>query len=170
MAKRKKLDLRPRYMQDLMRRTTFMGYEVTASGVVFNSQGRIIKPKFYFKGKSIDYVYIDVTYNGTKRRISYHRFVYMAWNKDFVDDPNFVITTIGRRFDYSIDNLKCITRAEHLRDLASAKQALSASEAEEVRATYEQVKDFMTVAALARRLGMTPRTLSRYLRGETDGV
>lgn len=146
--------------------TEFMGYKVTASGVVYNSKGRLIKPKFMFKGKRIDYVYIDITYNGVKRRISYHRFIYMAWNKDFIDDPNVVVTTLRSRFHYNISNLICISREEHIKHLAENARLHTDDEIAEIVETYEAVKDYMTIQQLATRLGMSRATLVQYLRKE----
>lgn len=165
-----KLDLRPRYMQELNKYTMYMGYKVTEAGVVYNCRDKLVKPKFLFKGKRIDYVYIDVTYEGKKRRISYHRFIYMAFNPDFEDDPNMVVTTVGRRFDYRLSNLKLMTRQEHLQQLA--KQGLSYSEVEqkEVAETYEEIKDYMTKKEYAKRLGISPRTLYSYLKRGNYGV
>lgn len=159
-------NLRSRYSKEFNLTTEFMGYTVTASGVVYNSKGKLIKPKFMFKGKRIDYVYIDITYKGVKRRISYHRFIYMAWNKDFVDDPNVVVTTNRSRFHYNIGNLICISREEHIRNLAERAKLHTDDEIADIVETYEAVKDYMTIQQLANRLGISRATLVQYLRKE----
>lgn len=146
-----------------MRTTSFMGYTVTESGVVYNSKGRLVKPKFHFKGKRIDYVYIDVTCNGKKQRLSYHRFIYMAWNPEFVNDPDLVITTHGRRFDYSLKNLRCVTRQEHLQELAKNKAHFDEDDEALIRETYLEIKDVMTKKDYAKRLGISPKTLNKIL-------
>lgn len=148
-----------------MRTTSFMGYTVTESGVVYNSKGRLVKPKFYFVGKRIDYVYIDATYNGKKQRISYHRFIYMAWNPEFAAQNNqdLVITTVGRRFDYSLKNLRCITRQEHLQELAKNKAHFDEDDEALIRETYLEIKDVMTKKDYAKRLGISPKTLNKIL-------
>lgn len=168
MPKKHRLDTRPAYMKELMKDTSFMGYRVTESGVVFNRFGKLIKPKFYMKGKRIDYVYIDVTYNGIKRRISYHRFIYMAWHPDFEDIPTNVIVPIGRRFDYGVKNLKCISQQEHLQALAKNQIHFSAKDWELIRETYKEVSDMVSQKDFAKRLGITPQTLRKYLKGVTE--
>ena len=169
MAKRK-IDLRPRYMQELHRTIDFMGYKVSESGVVFNRYDNQVKPKFYFKDKRIDYVYIDVHYEGTKRRISYHRFVYMAWNKDFAqkDDKNIVVTTIGRRFDYSLKNLIAIPREEHLKIISERNKKFEDDEIAEVVDTYKQVSDYYTQEQFAKKLGISTKTLREYIRRDSS--
>jgi hypothetical protein len=163
---RKKLDLRPQYMQKLHRTVDFMGYKVSESGVVFNKYGRQVKPKFKFKGKRIDYVYIDVHYNNKKQRMSYHRFVYMAWNKDFAEknDKNFVVTTLGRRFDYDLKNLVALPREEHLNKIAERNKKFEDDEIDEVVDTYNQVSDYYTQEQFAQKLGISARTLREYIR------
>lgn len=155
-----------------MKDTTFMGYRVTESGLVFNCKGKLVKPKFYMRGKKIDYVYIDVTCNKKKQRISYHRFIYMAWNPEFaeVNDPNLVVTTIGRRFDYSIKNLKVVTRQEHIEELAKLNSTFTDDEAHEVASTYEEIKDMMTKSEYAKRLQISLTTLNKYLKGDSNGT
>lgn len=168
---RRKLDIRPQYIKELMRSTPFMGYRVTESGVVYNAHDKLIKPKFYFKGDKIDYVYIDVTYEGKKQRISYHRFIYMAWNPEFAqtNDPSMVITTIGRRFDYSLKNLKCVTKQEHLQELAKSKMHFDEEDAEQIRETYAEIKDVMSKKDYAKRLQVSPHTLNKILKGTNNG-
>jgi hypothetical protein len=171
MPKTKKLDLRPRYMGELRTFTTFHGYKVTESGVVYNSKGRMIKPKFYFKGKRIDYVYLDVKIDGKPRRISYHRFIYMAWNADFAEanDQSLVVTTVGRRFDYRLANLKIVPKQEHLMQLSKNRSCMGTNEQEEVVKTYLEVKDIMTKKEFALRLNISTKTLNKYIRSVTNG-
>ena len=88
----KKLDLRPQYIKEINNYTFFMGYKVTQSGVVFNRYDNQVKPKFKFRGKKIDYVYIDIWQGGIKNRISYHRFIYMAWNPDFAKNNDRILS------------------------------------------------------------------------------
>ena len=164
----KKPRIRSKVEKDLLRHTWYRGYKVTASGVIYNKHGKIIKPKFYFNKKRIDYVYLDIFENGKRSRISYHRFVYMAWHKDFKDDPNMVITTLGRRFDYNISNLVCIPREEHLNNVAQSKRLYQGDELKELMETYNMVKDYMTIEEYAQRVGMSSRTLDSYIREEKE--
>lgn len=165
MAKKAKLDLRPRYIKELMRTIMFMGYKVTESGVVYNSKGNIVKPKFKFKNKRIDYVYIDITYQRKKIRMSYHRFIYLAWNQDKLESlDGMVITTIGRRFDYRLANLKAITREEHIANLAKNATLHTDAEIDEIASTYRQVVGYITITDFAERVGVSVRTLDKYLR------
>lgn len=167
---RKKLDLRPRYIKEVHNYTFYKGYKVTQSGVVFNKYDKIVKPKFRFKGKKIDYVFIDVNYGGWKKRVSYHRFIYMAWNPEFAesDDKNLVVTTIGRRFDYRLNNLKVVTRQEHIEALAVLNASWRKDERAEIVRTYKEIKDVMTQEQFAHRLKISTKTLYRYIKEEEN--
>jgi len=159
--------VRSEFINKHKRTVMYRGYKVSASGVVYNKRGSIIKPKFSFRGKRIDYVFIDICEKGKKTRMSYHRFVYKAWNQDF-DDPEMVITTKGRRFDYSIDNLVAIPRQEHLKNLAEANLLYAGDNYTELMETYNAVKDYMTIEEFAKRLSIHPRTLDNYIRKEKE--
>lgn len=158
--------IRSRKLREHNSYVMYKGYKVYESGVVYGKLGKIIKPKFMLKGKRIDYVYIDYYDNG-KKRMSYHRFIYKAFNPTF-DDDNMVITTIGSRFDYRISNLKCISREEHLREVAESAKIYQGDDLKEMLETYELVKDFMTLEEYANRLHISSRTLSNYIRKEKD--
>lgn len=166
MANNRKIDVRPRYIQELRNCTFFHGYKVTESGVVFNAKGKQIKPKFALDGKRIDYVFIDVVLNGVRKRISYHRFIYMAWHPEFAkeDDQSLVVTTIGRRFDYRLGNLKVVTRKEHLAELSKHRSPLEEDERREVVKTFAEIKDYMTKKDFAKRLGISTKTLNKYIK------
>ena len=165
----KKTDTRSRYIRENLRSVDYMGYRVTESGVVYNAHDKLIKPKFLFKGKKIDYVYIDITFQGKKRRLSYHKFVYMAWNQDFVDSDDYVITTIGRRFDYRVANLKCITRKEHLENLQKDLY-YSDDEKRMIVEAYLEIKDSITLTEFSKKVNITPKTLSKYIKEHQNGI
>jgi hypothetical protein len=166
----KKLDLRPQYIKEINNYTFYLGYKVTQSGVVFNKYDKQVKPKFKFRGKKIDYVYIDIWQGGIKRRISYHRFIYMAWNPEFAEtnDRNLVVTTHKSRFDYRLANLKVITREEHIKALALINASWKKDERLEIVKTYNEIKDVMTQEQFAHRLKISTKTLYRYIKEVED--
>lgn len=165
----KKLDTRPRYIKENLRSVEYMGYTVTESGIVYNSHGKLIKPKFIFNGKKIDNIYIDITHMGKKRRISYHKFIYMAWNPDAPDSPEYVVTTIGRRHDYSVKNLKLITRKEHLNNVHKNVHYTD-EEKRLIVETYLEIQDTVTMTEFAKKVNITPKTLAKYVRGYKRGI
>lgn len=159
--------IRSKKLREFTRYVMYKGYKVYEGGIVYGKSGRIIKPKFMFKGKRIDYVYIDFYEKGVKKRMSYHRFIYKACNPEF-DDDNMVITTIGGRFDYRLSNLKCITREEHLKEVAKNATIYKGDDLKDMLETYNIVKDYMTLEEYAKRLHISSRTLSNYIRKEKD--
>jgi len=162
----KKLDSRPQYIREINNYTFFKGYKVTQSGVVYNKYEKLIKPKFKFRGKKIDSVFIDIWEGGLRKRYAYHRFIYMAWNPEFAatNDPNMVVTTKGNRFDYRLSNLIAVTRQEHIQALIKINESWKKDERIEIVKTYLEIKDVMTQEEFAHRLKISTKTLYRYIK------
>lgn len=165
--KKPKLDQRPKYMKEHAHHTFFMGYKVTESGMVFNRFNHQLKPKFAYADKEIRDIYIVIRHEGKNKYYPYHRFIYLAWNKDCVDNDNLVVVPIRSKFDYRLCNLKAITKQEQLLILQHDNRAYSKEEASKIVTTFDEVKDIMSKKEFCERLGISTRTFDRYKKENT---
>lgn len=167
-----KPDFRSQYIRELHNYVWYRGYKVTENGIILNQFDKHVKPKFAWKDKRIDYVYIDVVENGKVSRISYIRFVYMAWHpehREFENDSTYIVRTKRNRFDYKVANLELVTQAEHTYQLRKQNQKFSDEEIKEIIDTYDSVKEHMSISEFAKRIGISRTTFYKYRKAVDNG-
>lgn len=166
-----KLDSRNSYVKEFTDCVWYRGYRVTRSGYVFNKYNVLVKPKFAWKGKRIDYIYMDINTEGKRKRVSYYQFVFMAWNPELrhlEGNPDYVVRPKDKRFNYHVDGLELIERNQHIQELAEKQWKYSEDERLQIVDTFNQVKDYMTAKDFAKRLGITVETLYAYRKAVED--
>ena len=148
----------------------FMGVLVSANGLVFKTDGTLVKPLPVYRtrkdGSKVLATYsIDFTINGERVNRGYQRFVYAAFHPEFdIDSTNTVITSTSENpFDIRLKNLTVISRKEHQERLKKLNRKFPEEQRKLIAETYRRVEGAITKEDFSRQLGTTAETRNKIL-------
>lgn len=153
-----------------MKKTTLWGYKIYENGVIVGLRGKEIAPKRQIVVKRAD--------THTNKTISYARFVYYAFNRDFDVDNNLIIIRQinGDKNDFNLSNLEplgiqMIKQGEH-----SVSAKLTDKEVEEIKSIYLQSENIylqknnpnkkISCRKLAEIYGVSHSTINGIINGK----
>lgn len=148
----------------------FMGVLVSANGLIFRTDGTLIRPLPIYRtrkdgSKVLSSHSVDFTIDGERINRGYQRFVYSAFHPDFdIDRTDMVITSTSENpFDIRVKYLKAITRKEHNERLRKLNRKFPEEQRKMIAETFRRVEGAITKEDFAKQLGTTAETLNNIL-------
>lgn len=150
-----------------MNKVNLWGYTIYEDGTIIGLNGK----------RMLHNKQVLIQRENTKKAVSYARFVYYAFNRDFdFDNKLIVIRHInGNKFDFSINNLASIEVKMIKQGENSTSAKLTDKEVEEIKALYSQAKEEclpknspnkkMSCRKLAEMYGVSPSTINGIVNG-----